>query len=295
MLLLFLIAAVVLAAPSETAAPRVVGAAITPTPTPLPTDVRRAATLSGYGELADRIAQAARPTMVLNPRGRPRGVGTSRIGGDPDLANGTRWPRCHGRPQSFLAQIRVSDLPPGASELRRHGGVLLFFTHVEFEPGETEYGLWAGDCSTVIHAREGERLRRTRAPRGVMALKPAALRFSQRPDVPDTGLDVDHLMPPLQDITPPSWEAWFEFRYGLQGRPTLEHRLLGYGSSPNGGNDCYERAERSTLTWRHLLTIGPDDDRGFSVADAGRLQLFISPADLRAGRFDRVCGVFDSG
>jgi hypothetical protein len=33
---------------------------------------------------------------------------------------------------------------------------------------------------------------------------------------------------------------------------------------------------------------------GFEVADAGRVQLPISPADLRAGRFDRVCGVFDS-
>jgi hypothetical protein len=99
-------------------------------------------------------------------------------------------------------------------------------------------------------------------------------------------------MPPLQDVTPPSWEAWFEFRHRLQGLPVLEHRLLGYSSAPNGNNDC---AERSTLTWRHLLTFGPDDDRGFSVADAGRLQLLISPADLRAGRFDRVCGVFDSG
>ncbi len=31
------------------------------------------------------------------------------------------------------------------------------------------------------------------------------------------------------------------------------------------------------------------------VADGGRLQLYISPADLRNGRFDRVYGIFDSG
>jgi len=32
----------------------------------------------------------------------------------------------------------------------------------------------------------------------------------------------------------------------------------------------------------------------WEVADGGRLQLLISPADLARGRFDRVCGVFDS-
>jgi hypothetical protein len=30
------------------------------------------------------------------------------------------------------------------------------------------------------------------------------------------------------------------------------------------------------------------------VGDDGRLQVQISPADLAAGRFDRVCVVFDS-
>jgi hypothetical protein len=43
-----------------------------------------------------------------------------------------------------------------------------------------------------------------------------------------------------------------------------------------------------------LFTIGPDEEFGFEVADAGRLQLLISPADLRAGRFNHVCGVFDT-
>ena len=90
------------------------------------------------------------------------------------------------------------------------------------------------------------------------------------------------------------WERWFELRYVLLGKPRLEHLLLGYSNAPNGGDDCSERAERARDTWRHLFTIGPDDDLGFNVADAGALQILIAPADLRAGRFDRVCGVFDS-
>ncbi len=42
------------------------------------------------------------------------------------------------------------------------------------------------------------------------------------------------------------------------------------------------------------MTVGPDLGIGFEVADGGRLQVVIDPADLRRGRFDRVCGIFDS-
>jgi hypothetical protein len=47
-------------------------------------------------------------------------------------------------------------------------------------------------------------------------------------------------------------------------------------------------------TWRHLFSVGYDPGMGWEVADGGVLQTLISPADLRAGRFDRVCGTFDS-
>jgi hypothetical protein len=266
--------------------------------TPQPTaDVREAAITAGYADIAERVERAARPAVFLRPRaiGRtPSALGTSRLGGDPDLPASARWPRCKGRPQSFLAQVRVRDLPAGARELRRHGGLLLFFTHVEFEGGVTDYGLWAGDCSTVLHARPGARLVRRDAPRRVMRLRPAPVRLPARPDVPGVALDSDNLMPPLADIAPPDWEAWYEFRAALNGGPLSPHRLLGYADAPNGGDECSERAARPRRTWRHLATFGYDLVLGFEVADGGRVQLMISPADLRAGRFDRVCGTFDS-
>jgi hypothetical protein len=188
----------------------------------------------------------------------------------------------------------LRELPKAARELRRLGGTLLFFTHVEFEPGEREYGLWAGDCTTVVHARAGTRLERVALPEGTLRMPPSKPRFTAQPDVPDLALDDDFLMAPLRDVKMPDWESWFEVRDRLLGKPRLEHLLLGYSNAPNGGDDCSERAERERDTWRHLFTIGPDDHLGFNVADAGRLQILIAPADLRAGRFDRTCGVFDS-
>jgi hypothetical protein len=257
--------------------------------------VRKAAVKAGYTDIADELAGAALPATMLRPArtGRmPAALGTSRTGGDPDLPVGTAWPRCKGRPQGFLAQIRLSDLPASARELRRAGGVLLFFTAVD---DQEDYDVWAGRCSAVVHARPGAALRRTKSPANGR-MKPVSVRFIERSDVPEIASDADHLMPPLQDIVPPGdWEKYARFHDRLlYGEAFIETRLLGYASAPNGGNACSARMERPEGTWRHLFTMGPDDAFGFAVGDAGRQQFLISPADLRAGRFERACGVFDS-
>lgn len=260
-------------------------------------DVRSALEAAGFAEVARKVAGASRAAVTIDlaqRRREPATLGTSRLGGRPDLPVGAAWPACNGKPQSFLGQIRLRELPGAARELRRLGGTLLFFTHVAFEPGECEYGLWAGDCTTVLHARAGAALRRTALPGETLRLRPSKPRFTARPDVPDLALVHDFLMAPLRSVVVKDWERWFDFRNTLLGKPRLEHLLLGYSNAPNGGDDCSERAERGRDTWRHLFTVGPDDDLGFNVADAGRLQILIAPADLRAGRFDRVCGVFDS-
>ncbi len=178
-------------------------------------EVRKALTAAGFGDIAGKVAAAARPavTIDLAQRSRePAVLGRSRLGGRPDLPEGTAWPLCKGKPQTFLAQFRLRELPKAARELRRLGGTLLFFTHVEFEPGEREYGLWAGDCTTVVHARAGAKLRRTAVPSGTLSLRPSKPRFSAQPDVPDFALDEDFLMAPLRDVTIRDWESWFDVR-----------------------------------------------------------------------------------
>jgi hypothetical protein len=260
-------------------------------------EVRSALEAAGFTKIAGTVANASLPaiTVDLAQRSRePVARGGSRFGGRPDLPAGAAWPSCQGRPQSFLAQIRVRELPGAARELRRLGGTLLFFTFIESETDPFDPELWTGVCTTVVHARAGAKLQRTALPGGTLRMRPSRPRFTTRPDVPDLALDEDFLMSPLRDVTIRDWEGWFELRDRLLGKPRLEHLLLGYSNAPNGGNDCSERGERAQDTWRHLFTIGPDDHLGFSVADAGRLQVLIAPADLRAGRFDRVCGVFDS-
>jgi hypothetical protein len=191
--------------------------------------------------------------------------------------------------------------------LRRAGGRLWVFTDVEFESSDTSYGLWAGDCTRIIHAPAGTPLRRTARPRRTMRLRPARLRFRVETDIPDVSMDTNRLAPPLQDVQIPRerQEAWWTMRLDLQARNAadwrdpvwggIEHRLLGYIDTPNGeSGSCWRRTQRSSHPWRHLITIASDYRIGFEVADAGQLQVAIDPRDLRRGDFDRVCGIFES-
>ena len=263
-------------------------------------EVRELTERAGFGAWAERVGAVAQPTAIVQRRileRAPRRLGTSRLGGLPDLPRGTSWPRCRGRRLSFLGQFRLRDLPMDAAALRSHGGLLLVFTHVQLDPGDPGFATWAGRCATVVHAAPGARLTRRRPPgvRPTYRLRPAELTYRMAPDVPDVGLDLRSLAAPLSDLEPDHAEAWWRLRDRLlAGRGTLRHRLLGYVDTPNGGGSCYARTQRPAGAWRHLATIGWDPRLGFEVADAGRLQIALPAEDLAAGHFDRACGIFDS-
>lgn len=264
-------------------------------------EVRVAAEARGFERIADRLAAASRPALFLVPvkPERPLAAAGSHFAGRPLIPLGTPWPRCKGRAQTFLAKLDLTTLPPEAWELGRLGGHLLVFTQVEFESDRRRpgYGLWAGDCTTVLHVPASTPVHRRGPPAGtqVLKMKRKAIRYLVRPDIPDTRLDTFRLMRPLGSINVrPRWEAYGDLRSDLQDVEDfhyVENKLLGYVESPNGGPRCYARAERDG--WRHLFTMGPEYAR-FEVADAGRLQIAIRERDLLRGRFDRICGIFDS-
>jgi uncharacterized protein DUF1963 len=273
--------------------------------------VRQVVRNAGFGDvLAARAAAVALPTIRIfrHLRDRPpRQRGTSRLGGPPDLPAGVRWPRCHGRPQTFLGQIHVLDLPRSAWQLRRVGGLLLFFTDIRTQrnalpPGQQDAAAVAGRCTRAVHAAPGARLRRTSPPAGARKLRPATLDFRTRPDMPDYAPFSEHLYPPLTDVHLPfkTGQRWALRRFRLlwpsQARHHgIQHRMLGYLTVPTEESGrCWRHAVDRSRPWRHLFTIGPDSGLGFDIGLASALQIVIGPGDLRRGRFGRVCGIFDS-
>lgn len=256
-------------------------------------EVRSALEAAGLGAHVDAIAPAARPALIVHRtvlEREPSELGATRLGGRPDLPAGTKWPRCRGFAQTFLAQLRLSDLPPEAAELRGHDGTLLFFAHIDREDGGWSQP-FSGECTTVVHARTGAALRRASIPRHALRLRPALPRFDVRPDLPDVA-GMDHLMAPLHTVEMENSFAWARVNTLLEGESAF-HRVLGYSQEPNGGSTCSLRAERVSGTWRHLFTLGYDKPLGFAIERWGRVQFLISPADLQAGRFARACGIFD--
>ncbi len=163
-----------------------------PTPTATsssPVDLAQAAAAAGYdAALIRRLERAELPSVVLET-----GRGASRIGGDPDLPRGTAWPTCHGRPQTFLAEIRVSELPRAgarAAPARRHAAVL--------HPGRAR-----ARPGRATARRSSTRSRASCAPNRrarPCACTRAQLGLRLRQDIPGPKLDDDYAMPPLADV-----------------------------------------------------------------------------------------------
>jgi hypothetical protein len=259
-------------------------------------EVRAALEANGFAALADTIAPASRPALLLDRtllNAEPAELGTTRLGGRPDLPAGVKWPRCRGYAQTFLAQLRLRDLPPEAAELTGHDGTLLFFAHIDRLDGSWNQP-FSGECMTVLHARAGAPLRRARIPRHALRLRPALVRFDVTPDLPEVSFGAaDRLMPPLQAVKIENWFHWDGVRQRLEGERSRSHRVLGYGRSSSGGSPCSVGAERPSDPLRHLFSIGYDKPLGFAIKTAGRMQFLISSADLQAGRFQRACGIFE--
>jgi uncharacterized protein YwqG len=250
---------------------------------------------TGLGRMADRLEAAAELSLRMHLRrvkAPPAARGTTRIGGGPDLPAGTRWPRCKGRPMTFIGQVRLDDLPP--TELPRTG-LLSMFVDVETEYAGIEYGLDAGACAKVLHVAPGTPLTRRAFDRRRFHLRPSLVAFRPEATVPWPG---EAPLTGLEISSDADFDAWDRFYRRLSpvrdGRDGV-HRLLGYGLGVQGDPrlTCAGN-ERDVQQWRQLLELDHDLATGFEVADGGRLHLLVRADDLRRDDVTRVCPSFAS-
>jgi uncharacterized protein YwqG len=90
----------------------------------------------GLDSVADRILSAVAPAMALikQPR-RDDFLGTSRLGGLPDVPPGFAWPRREGGPLALLAQINCREAAPSDEDhLLLDSGILHFFYDLQKQP-----------------------------------------------------------------------------------------------------------------------------------------------------------------
>jgi uncharacterized protein YwqG len=239
-------------------------------------------------------------------------VGASKLGGEPDVPEGTPWPTGKGLPLSFIAQIRLADVTPFDLQLALPpGGLLSFF----YDATQQTYGADPADRGgwmVVYVPAETATLQRLSAP----ASLPAAARFKSAAAA-FTG-EVTLPQQPELDMPNLSWTSEQQHTYenalgtfpSQADRALAHHRLLGNPDTiqddmrlecqlaANGVSDLDAPAagplKAGANKWRLLLQVDSDDTLGMRWADAGMIYFWIENDALTARRFDNVWVILQS-
>lgn len=227
-------------------------------------------------------------------------IGDSKIGGSPDLAEGTPWPLNEGPPLMFLAQINLSDIAglPGSDLLPPQGRLLFFLDALQSdEPGAVR----------VIHC-DGNRLHRVSPPAGVRPLPVCLVSPAAKMTIPDVmSIEVEELV--LSNVEGDDYVEMSQVYAQLFPGP--EHQMFGHPVLVQGEmrvqlavDSLPEDAEEPTelgpelvqeaAAWRLLLQLDSDHDAGMMWGDGGVLYFWIHEDDLADGDFSRVRAVVQS-
>ncbi|MBX3727794.1 MAG: DUF1963 domain-containing protein [Candidatus Sumerlaeia bacterium] len=259
-------------------------------------------TAAGLERFADAIASLARPGALLVPHPQydePLPIGSSRLGGVPDVPRGFDWPRSDGRPMSLVAQIALHELP-GDAVAREIGlsGWLLFFIEFGDEP---PFPSVERKGSALVHIPAGAELVRGALPQDAdpeALYWPCRLEFVERWFLPsEWSLPVQAL-----GLDPEECERYGEARMNLEADGFMKSVLGGWCDEMQ--NDLHaqaadwHRCRRSNAEgvpveatdpseWRLLLQVAGEEVAGMDWGcDGGVLYVMVRDGDLRAGRLD---------
>ncbi len=235
--------------------------------------------------------------------------GSSRLGGTPDLPEGTAWPQCNGIPMALLAQLRLQDLTPYDINGRLpKSGILYFF----YEAREQAWGFdpkHRGHWAVIYHDGDLDKLRPTEPPAGLpkeCRFRPCKLTFHNEITLPswdsrgverlklseeegDTFVD---LLDATRSGEGPS-HRMFGHADQVQGEMMLECQLASHGIYV-GNSEGYSDPRLATLEkgaddWQLLLQIDSDEENlGTMWGDCGRVYFWIRRQDLQKRDFSNV-------
>lgn len=239
------------------------------------------------------------------------GIGRTKVGGNPDLPRSFNWPRYEGLPQSFIAQINLSEVHPyDVDGLLPATGLLSFFYDSQqsvwgFDPAQD--GAWA-----VRYTPDSADLVRWSTPR----------------DLPDEGHFRGALLHPSIESTYPPWEFSEvnglkltrdeQFAYAelleedegpihrllghpdpVQGDMQLECQLVSHGlycGDSKGYDDPRAAAlEAGAVNWRLLLQVDSDDDARMEWGDGGRIYYWVHLESLANRDWQQVRLILQCG
>ena len=267
---------------------------------------------AGLGRHADALLAQALPCVrlaVADVAERDWLVGTSKLGGMPDLPPDAPWPEWRGAPLAFVGQLDLVALRGLAAARELPGaGMLSFFYHAE----QDAWGFDPADEGSfrVLYHRDPTALVRVTAPDAVPEYaRFRAGRLTMREDLslpPPSALGVRALG--LDAEEDEAYTALWDELQAAEGEG-LRHQLLGHPSpvqdemqlecqlvtngvycgDPSGYEDPRRAAlERGALDWRLLLQVDSDERLGMMWGDVGLLYFWMRQTDLAARDFERA-------
>jgi uncharacterized protein YwqG len=277
-------------------------------------DAIAALSQAGLNTVAANARQLLRPSIRLATHqvdGSSLPVGSSKLGGLPDLPQGAAWPTGKGALLSFVAQIRLDDIHAlAAASALPPVGLLSFF----YDAQQSTYGADPADRGgwQVIFTSDTSSLERQTPPASLpqqARFAACAVAFAEEATVPQQ-LALDAPSVPWTAADQTKYEQFLTTFLAQADPKAPRNRLLGHPDTlqddmriecqlaANGvadANDPRAAALSSgALNWRLLLQVDSDYHAGMRWADAGMLYFWIEAAALQAGRFDNVWVVLQS-
>lgn len=274
----------------------------------------------GLKQIAERIEQFLLPGIHISKTEQDDStLGSSRLGGLPDVPPEFIWPHSGEKPLGFLAQFRCEDFANlDSSQLLPNTGILYFFYDVINQP-------WGFDpkdrqSAVVFYTDATTSLSRASMPEGSspneIVLPSCAVKFTAVPSLPTTDSEIFiQLLRQLGFSTKTLLayvDKYREFYDEVRQRFTNnepQHQLLGH---PNivqndmklecqlvthgiycGDSSGYEDPRRKELEagaaeWKLLFQFDSDDGLGVMWGDCGLIYFWIRESDLRARRFSET-------
>lgn len=237
-------------------------------------------------------------------------LGSSKLGGAPDLPPHVAWPTRRGRPLSFIGQINLADLAafPSADGLPARGLLSFFYDAYEqpwgFDPED------AGSWRVMYLLQAPSDLQRRHPPRTLTEytglFTPCRLHFYEAVTLPPA----DSLTLVGLGLDDEEWDRYHDLLFErmemhphetmhqilghpdtIQGDMQVECQLVSHGfnaslrfqDNPHTWHDLAVGAE----DWQLLLQLDSDDRAQMMWGDCGRLYFWIRRTDLLGRAFEK--------
>ncbi len=260
-----------------------------------------------------KTAIRAMPTAVKDEDEIP--VGTSKLGGRPDLPVGGQWPAVNDVPLLFIGQFQLQEIAPlDNTGLLPETGLLSFFHDGLFVGQEKPH------CRVFYDDGPAENLRRVGRPQNAYRedfylFRACQLEFTTTVNLPPAVEINDSFFPiitPVHFATSEEKQAYQSLRRKLWDPGT---QFLGNVVEIQGGEEKlyaiqkqypqrysyedYDFQNKEELIQKMkdlilLLTVASEFEADMSWGDNGLIYFWIEEADLLAGRWDQVFSTLTS-